>query len=194
MLGEEGTRNLADKFAALANVCSAVSREIIQSLPAEPRMGLRDHERENLRIARTMFAKWTIEILSLLYASHQAGFEGIRKGIGISSKVLGTKLRNMEGLGLVERSILPSWPPRVQYGLSEKGLHVAKLGEPVLLYLRLTEGHLVEPQPGSGKDDLPRHSHRVDRRPEGVLSQRRPAVVGRGVRPPTIRAAQKRLR
>jgi len=69
------------------------------------------------------------------------GFERLRKTLpGISSRILSAKLKTLEELGLVERKVLATRPPRVNYELTEKGITVAKLGEPVLLYLRYIEG------------------------------------------------------
>lgn len=97
----------------------------------------------NLRIARIVFSKWSVDILALLYTNRFIGFQELRKGLRtISSRVLSLKLKQMEGLGLVQRAVLQTRPPRVQYSLTEKGLKVAKLGEPVFLYLRFTEGLL----------------------------------------------------
>ena len=70
-------------------------------------------------------------------------FEELRKTLRpISSRVLSEKVKLLEDTGLVHRSILNTRLPRVQYSLTEKGLTVATLGEPVLLYLRMKEGLL----------------------------------------------------
>src|SRR2546430_1470712 len=53
-------------------------------------------------------------------------------------------LSRLKELGLVPREVLDTNPPRVQYSFTEKGLRVAKLGEPVFLYLRFAEGLLFE--------------------------------------------------
>ncbi len=42
----------------------------------------------------------------------------------------------------VHRAVIDTRPPGVEYSLTEKGREVAKLGEPVFLYLRLMEGSL----------------------------------------------------
>jgi len=69
-----------------------------------------------------------------------SGFQEIRRGLGrISSRVLSSKLTRMQETGLVQRDVKPTRPPRVVYTLTERGLTVAKLGEPVFLYLRLSE-------------------------------------------------------
>jgi DNA-binding HxlR family transcriptional regulator len=91
----------------------------------------------NLRIARTVFGKWSLEILVLLYAMKQLGFEDARKSLGgISPRVLSEKLKQLEAEDLVLREVLSVSPPRVRYRLTDKGLIVARLGEPVFLFLR----------------------------------------------------------
>ena len=46
----------------------------------------------------------------------------------------------LEEEGIIERKVLNTRPPSVQYALTEKGLTIATLGEPVMLYLRFKEG------------------------------------------------------
>ena len=97
--------------------------------------------RFNFLITRKVFSKWSIEILILLYSLRSMGFEQLRRSLeGVSSRVLSEKLKALETLGLVDRRVLSTRPPRVEYKLTERGLTVAKLGQPVLLYLRYTEG------------------------------------------------------
>ncbi|MGC2035768.1 MAG: helix-turn-helix domain-containing protein [Thermoplasmata archaeon] len=91
----------------------------------------------NLDLAKTVFGKWSIEILTVLYTAKTVGFEDLRRSLrGISARVLSQKLRVLEDRGLVHRNVLPTRPTRVQYSLTPDGLTVAKLGEPVFLYLR----------------------------------------------------------
>jgi DNA-binding HxlR family transcriptional regulator len=107
----------------------------------------------NLRIARTVFGKWSLEILVLLYTMKRLGFEDTRRSLGkISSRVLSEKLKQLEAEGLVLRGVISANPPRVSYALTEKGLIVARLGEPVFLFLRHEEStHSDRPlgRPGS---------------------------------------------
>jgi len=94
-----------------------------------------------LTIVRTIFSKWSIEIITVLYTLKSIGFTGLRKSIrGISPRVLSNKLRMLEEEGIIERKVLNTRPPSVQYALTEKGLTIATLGEPVMLYLRFKEG------------------------------------------------------
>lgn len=142
MLEVEELGTLAKRFSDMADLCSRFSTELIRDLPMASGMRRAEHERQNLTVVRTMFAKWSLEILSILYTSRQLAFQDIRKELGISSNVLSSKLAQMGRLGLTSRKIVDGRPPRVHYSLTGKGRQVVKLGEPVLLYLRCTEGLL----------------------------------------------------
>lgn len=50
--------------------------------------------------------------------------------------------KEIERLGSARREDLVLRRPRVQYSLTDEGLQVARLGEPVFLYLRLIQGLL----------------------------------------------------
>ncbi|EQD52281.1 transcriptional regulator, MarR family [mine drainage metagenome] len=84
-----------------------------------------------------LFGKWTLDILELLSSGRALGFGELRSDLRtISSRVLSSKLHRLEADGLVYREVLPTRPPRASYGLTERGMTVARLGEPMLLFLR----------------------------------------------------------
>jgi DNA-binding HxlR family transcriptional regulator len=90
----------------------------------------------NLNIAKMVFGKWCIEIFVILYNSGPVGFENLRRDLGrISPRVLSDKLKMMERQGLIQRTLIASRPPGARYSLTAKGVTVARLGEPVFLYL-----------------------------------------------------------
>ena len=131
------------RFAEFADACSMFSRALTKAW-ARPTPDPGTNVEFNLRIAKTVFSKWSLEIVALLYAQRTAGFQEIHRALGgISSHILSTKLARMSALGLIRREVLGTRPPRVQYSLTAKGLQVAKLGEPVFLYLRFKEGLLL---------------------------------------------------
>ncbi len=89
----------------------------------------------NVEIAKAVFGKWGLEILSVLYSLKAVGFEELRRHLGgIRPSVLSVKLLALEGQGLVSRTVLPTHPTRVQYSLTRDGLIVVKIGEPVILF------------------------------------------------------------
>ncbi|HXW94126.1 MAG TPA: helix-turn-helix domain-containing protein [Nitrososphaerales archaeon] len=92
---------------------------------------------DNLNVMKKVFGKWSIEIILSTYSMESVGFGDLRRVLkGISSRVLSKKLKDLEELGFLEKSVIESKPPKVRYNLSEKGELLAKLGEPVIMYLR----------------------------------------------------------
>jgi DNA-binding HxlR family transcriptional regulator len=75
--------------------------------------------------------KWTPQILRALL-SGMCRFTCLRRQLpGVSAKVLSQRLRELEGEGLIARTVLPCTPPAVEYQLSASG------GELVTLLLGL---------------------------------------------------------
>jgi DNA-binding HxlR family transcriptional regulator len=140
--GEPQPQKVERRFAELVETCSRFSREILRDAGWNGgSLALLDPVAMNVEIARTVFGKWSLDILTLLYVRQGAGFQELRRGLGrISSRVLSSKLTRMQETGLIRRDVKPSRPPRVTYSLTDRGLTVAKLGEPVFLYLRLSSG------------------------------------------------------
>lgn len=65
--------------------------------------------------------KWKVLIIRELLTGTKR-FGELKKAItGIIQKVLTSKLREMEELGLVERKIYPQIPPKVEYTLTDIG-------------------------------------------------------------------------
>ena len=153
--------DLAAKFADFAEASSRLSREVADVAEIRPTKAFARNVAFNLEIARTVFGKWSVDILTLIYAHRTLGFQELLRAIpGISARVLSVKLGRLQELGLVRREVLGTKPPRVHYSFTEKGLRVAKLGEPVFLYLRFTEGLLVsEEAKGSGTVPSPLAGH-----------------------------------
>jgi DNA-binding HxlR family transcriptional regulator len=93
--------------------------------------------RQDLQLLRTIFGKWSPEVLVALHAAPAEGFESLRRSlIGISPRVLSLKLKELESNGMVLREVVDARPPRVRYTLTDRGWTVAWLTQPVLLYLR----------------------------------------------------------
>lgn len=66
--------------------------------------------------------KWSMLILLLLNEEGVLRFNEIHKFIAtISQKMLSTTLKSLEADGLVHRKVFPEIPPRVEYGLTERG-------------------------------------------------------------------------
>lgn len=137
---------LRRRFQELLDYSEKFFREV-QSLIARGRhLDLRKEAKVNSEIARRVTAKWSVEILFLLTMGGPMGFEAIRKTLGtISSKTLSVRLKALERLGYVERSVQPGRPIRVRYSLTERGRSISTIGAGLFLYLRYVEGRLGGP-------------------------------------------------
>ncbi|HEV3357852.1 MAG TPA: helix-turn-helix domain-containing protein [Pseudonocardiaceae bacterium] len=65
--------------------------------------------------------KWTALVIGALAERPYRFGELRRKVEGISQKVLTQNLRNLERDGLITRTVYPTTPPSVEYGLTELG-------------------------------------------------------------------------
>jgi DNA-binding HxlR family transcriptional regulator len=134
---------LSTLFEEFAERSLEFSREVVERSGRQASMASGENARLNLQVARTVFGKWSVEVLTFLYSKPKSRFQEIKNALGeISARVLSLKLARLEDLGLVDRAVLDTRPPAVQYSLTDQGRQLAMLGEPVFLYLRLTEGLL----------------------------------------------------
>jgi DNA-binding HxlR family transcriptional regulator len=64
---------------------------------------------------------WTPHILWYLKVEPRR-FGDLKRDLGgVSAKVLTTRLRELEGRGVVERKVMPTSPPTVEYSLTDLG-------------------------------------------------------------------------
>lgn len=67
--------------------------------------------------------KWSVLVILILEKSDVVRFSELARSIpDISQKMLTVTLRNLEGMNLVERTIYPEVPPRVEYSLTKLGI------------------------------------------------------------------------
>lgn len=65
--------------------------------------------------------KWSLEIVGTLWHGSKRFNELMREIGGISQRMLTLTLRGLERDGLINRTILPTRPPRVDYELTDLG-------------------------------------------------------------------------
>ncbi len=71
---------------------------------------------------RMLEGRWKLVILFLLFGGKILRFSELERAIpAISQKMLAQQLRQMENDGLVRRVVHPQVPPRVEYGLTDRG-------------------------------------------------------------------------
>ncbi len=76
-----------------------------------------------------LMGKWKgIIVWMLLYDAKVARYGEIKKGINevskVTDKMLIQSLRELESDGLIERKVYPVVPPKVEYKLTKRGLHL----------------------------------------------------------------------
>lgn len=74
-------------------------------------------------MSRLVFGRWKPFILRAMGfdEGNLTHFSQFTKQLPISQKVLSQNLRELEGDGLIYRTVLPETPPRVEYRLTEVG-------------------------------------------------------------------------
>jgi DNA-binding HxlR family transcriptional regulator len=80
--------------------------------------------------------KWSLLVIELL-GSHGRRFSELRREIdGISQRMLTRTLRQLERDGLVNRTVHPVVPPRVDYELTPLGMTLLEIVEPLVKWTR----------------------------------------------------------
>jgi DNA-binding HxlR family transcriptional regulator len=92
--------------------------------------------------AEIISGKWTLLLIRDLAEGSCRFCELERSLEGISPRTLSLRLRALEDNGIVDRKTYPEVPPRVEYGLTEKGQALVPLIEDMRAYGRrwLLEG------------------------------------------------------
>ncbi len=100
--------------------------------------------------------KWTALVIHVLAEGRQRYSELHRRIGGVSQKMLTQTLRDLERDGLVERTVYPVVPPRVEYSLTPLG---RTLIEPLSAICRWAEAHLPAMQAARARSDRQARAH-----------------------------------
>src|SRR5438046_8947713 len=105
---------LERRFSDLVDTCSRFSREIVRDVGWNGgSAAVFDPSAANAEISRTVFGKWSLDILTLLYMRQSAGLQQLRRGLGrITSRDLSSKLIRMQETRLTRRHVKTPPPPR----------------------------------------------------------------------------------
>ena len=99
-----------------------------------------DLQKEMTEIVQSLqvfFNKWTVELIVTLSQARSLRFNEMRDQLaGISGRTLSQRLKDLEEQGIVERKLYDERPVRIEYSLTKKGMDVAYLSLPLVLYLR----------------------------------------------------------
>lgn len=97
-------------------------------------------------ILRLLMGPWTTYILWVLHSQGEQRYSQLKKGIpGISARLLTERLRLLEEHGVVYRHHVPTVPPQVSYGLTERGHELKTVLDPLsAIALRWQQEDAVE--------------------------------------------------
>ncbi|ABB57728.1 winged helix-turn-helix transcriptional regulator [Synechococcus elongatus] len=81
-----------------------------------------DHSNCPAEVAlRVMQGRWKLLIIRELAEGVRRFSDLQRSLVGVSQKVLTSQLRELEADGVLDRTVYPEVPPRVEYALTERG-------------------------------------------------------------------------
>lgn len=81
------------------------------------------------RAAELVGKRWNPQVIRAL-TSGVSRFTDLRNGIaGISDAVLSERLKELEAVGIVTRTVTPDTPVRIDYGLTERGRDLTRVME-----------------------------------------------------------------
>lgn len=104
--------------------CKIVNDNDKKILAAMPRLSAR---RVDMLLEDVIGCRWTISVLRAVARGVRRPGELERHVDGISTKVLGDRLRQFTKAGIFERKQYPEIPPRVEYVLTPLGKKFVKL-------------------------------------------------------------------
>jgi len=76
--------------------------------------------------------KWTLSILVTIGNFNKLRFSQLQEKIGINSKTLSNRLKELEKLFLIKRKIFYQIPPKVEYSLTNKGVKLRNAVVPLM--------------------------------------------------------------
>jgi DNA-binding HxlR family transcriptional regulator len=139
-LKEKDMIDLKNMFIEFGEICASFSSNVYNKVGLES-IDLTKFFDANMRISRTIFKKWGLEILIVLYTFKEVRYRQFLKILpNISTKVLSERLKELEKANLIKRDIEGGRPPAVKCSLTEQGNLIVKMGEPIFLYLGFVMG------------------------------------------------------
>lgn len=137
--GTDRSHAVRSRVQPLVDQSREVTRELVELL-GDDDPDLQQEIDATVQALRVFFNKWIVEIMYILRVRGVLRFNELKDGLaGISGRTLSTRLKELEGRGLVHRELYDEMPIRVEYSLTEKGRDVANLAMPLILYLRAEE-------------------------------------------------------
>jgi DNA-binding HxlR family transcriptional regulator len=91
--------------------------------------------RTSLASSRHLFQPWTMEIVYLAAVFGSTRFSQLEQALGVSSRTLSRKLKELVEAGFLDRTIHDETPVRIEYTLTKDGRRAAALAAPLFTFL-----------------------------------------------------------
>jgi DNA-binding HxlR family transcriptional regulator len=133
----------------------AVSGALVPPVTPVPKAtasaGRRDHDAAPVRdVLERIGDKWSVIVICRLDGEPRRFNELRRLTDGITQRMLSLTLRRLERDGLVTRTVFPTVPPQVEYGLTDRG---RSLHDVLSRLVEWTDTHLAGIQESRAKYD-----------------------------------------
>src|SRR3979411_1352596 len=92
--------------------------------------------KEVRQMADLLERRWQLSIIYAALAGALRFNEFAGAGAGITPRLLSGRLRDLEAAGLVERTVIPSSPPTVEYRLTKRGRRLGPIIQAMRAYAR----------------------------------------------------------
>lgn len=73
--------------------------------------------------------KHALAVIYAIFTENPSRFSDLRRRTGVNPRTLTDRLRELEEAGIISRRAYNEIPPRVEYGLTEKGKALARIFE-----------------------------------------------------------------
>lgn len=83
-------------------------------------------------VAGSLSRKWTLSILVTIGNFGKLRFNQLQEKIGVNSKTLSERLKELERMNLIKKKIFNEIPPRVEYSLTKEGIKLRKAVIPLM--------------------------------------------------------------
>jgi DNA-binding HxlR family transcriptional regulator len=126
-------------FRDLVRAAGAFSMEFHRFLTAMPPEEQVAWTRASLASGERLLQPWALEVLYAIAAQGTARFSKLESLLGLSSRTLAARLKELEEDGLVERRIVDARPVRTEYVLTKHGRATAALASLLFTHLAMAQ-------------------------------------------------------
>lgn len=134
-------------FRDLVRQAGGFSMEFHRFLAGKPAEEQLAWMRASMRAGNRLLQPWALEVLYAVAVQGTARFSRLEALLGLSSRTLATRLRELEEDGLLERRVVAARPVRTEYELTKAGRATAALA--CLLFSHLTVAARGKAMPAS---------------------------------------------